>query len=120
MEMTKRQAGETLILRLAGDLDSRVPPQTQREILDAVPAGRRILLDLSGLGVVTSAGLRTMLQIYRRAQALDATVALVGLSDQLRGILTATGFLSFFTVGDTIEQCLAQLGETVGTRSGAE
>jgi anti-sigma B factor antagonist len=120
MQMTKRQAGETLILSLSGDLDGRVPPETQREILEAVPAGRRILLDLGGLGVVTSAGLRTMLQIYRRAQTLDAAVAITGLSDQLRNILTATGFLSFFTVGDNVEQCLVQLGETVGTRGGAE
>lgn len=120
MEMTKRQAGETLILSLSGDLDGRIPLETQRAILEAVPAGRPILLDFSGLGVVTSAGLRTMLQIYRRAQALDATVALTGVSGQLRNILTATGFLSFFTVGESVEQCLVQLGETVGSPGGVK
>lgn len=119
MEISKRQAGDVLILSLTGDLDGRVTAQTQREILQALPPGRRVLLDLGGLGVVTSAGLRTMLQIYRRAQALDATVALVGLSNQLRNILTATGFLSFFTVGDSVEQCLARLEEPVAQGSGA-
>lgn len=120
MEISKRQAGDVLILSLSGDLDGRVPRETQREILQALPSGRRVLLDLAGLGVVTSAGLRTMLQIYRQAQTLDATVALVGLTDQLRNILTATGFLSFFTVGDSVEQGLARLGEPVGQRGGAE
>lgn len=119
MKISKRQAGDVLILSLSGDLDGRAPAQTQREILQALPSGRLVLLDLGELGVVTSAGLRTMLQIYRRAQTLDATVALVGLSDQLRNILTATGFLSFFTVGDSVEQCLAQLGEPVAQGSGA-
>ncbi|MFI5934574.1 STAS domain-containing protein [Actinoplanes sp. NPDC051494] len=120
MDIRKRLAGETLILSLSGDLDGRVTPEAQREILQALPSGRRVLLDLGELGLVTSAGLRTMLQIYRQAQALDATVALVGLSEQLRNILTATGFLSFFTVGDSVEQGLAQLGEPVGPRGGAQ
>jgi len=120
MEIHKRQAGDILILSLSGDLDGRVSPEMQQEVLQALPSGRRVLLDLGGLGVVTSAGLRTMLQIYRQAQALDATVALVGLSDQLSNILKATGFLSFFTVGDSVEQGLARLSEPVGPRSGAE
>jgi anti-sigma B factor antagonist len=120
MEIRRRQEGDVLILALSGDLDGRVPWETQQEIMRALPSGRRVLLDLGGLGVVTSAGLRIMLQLYRQAQSLDATVALVGLSDQLRNVLTATGFLSFFTVGDNVEQGLARLGEPVGPRSGAE
>jgi len=120
MDIHKRLEGEVLILSLSGDLDGRVSRETQQELLSALPSGRRILLDLGGLGVVTSAGLRTMLQVYRQAQALDATVALVGLSEQLRNVLTATGFLSFFTVGDSVEEGLARLSEPVGSRGGAE
>jgi anti-sigma B factor antagonist len=120
MEISKRSEGGTLVLSLSGDLDGRVAPEAQRELLEALPSGGRVLLDLSALGVVTSAGLRTMLQIYRRAQTVDTTVALVGLSDQLRSILTATGFLSFFTVDDSVEHCLTRLGEPVGQRGGTE
>ena len=120
MDIYQRLEGEVLILGLSGDLDGRVPRETQQEILRALPSGRRVLLDLSGLGVVTSAGLRTMLQIYRQAQTLNATVALVGLSDQLRNVLTATGFLSFFTVGDNVEEGLARLAEPVGSWGGAQ
>ncbi|MEU4217626.1 anti-sigma factor antagonist [Actinoplanes sp. NPDC026623] len=120
MEIGKRQAGDTLILSLSGDLDGRIAPETQREILEALPPGGQVLLDLGGLGLVTSAGLRTMLQIYRRAQIVDTNVTLVGLSTQLRNILTATGFLSFFTVDESVEQCLVRLGEPVGQRGGAE
>ncbi|MFI7603470.1 STAS domain-containing protein [Actinoplanes sp. NPDC049681] len=119
MDVRKREAGEIVILSLSGDLDGRVPPETQNEIVQALPPHRRVLLELSGLGTVTSAGLRTMLQIYRQAQALDVTVALVGLSDQLRNVLTATGFLSFFTVGDSVEEGLARLADPVPQGSGA-
>src|SRR3982751_3317532 len=101
MDISKRTIDSVTVCSLAGSLDSRSAP--------ALPEDGRVLLDLTEVTFVSSAGLRTMLLIYRQAQCVDTTVALVGLSDQLREVLSATGFLGFFVVADSVDHGLAEL-----------
>lgn len=111
MEIRRSRSDDVLVLSLIGDLDGRSAPAAQEEILPALPPNERILLDLSELKLVTSAGLRTMLLIYRQARARNSTVALVGLSAQLRNIMSATGFLTFFVVTESVEDGLVKLAD---------
>ena len=108
MEIRKRVIESITVIGLMGDLDSRSAPSAQEQVLPSLPKDGRILLDLSGVSFVSSAGLRTMLLIYRQAQALNSSVALV-----------ATGFLGFFVVADNLADGLAALKEPVVEQSGA-
>jgi anti-sigma B factor antagonist len=103
---------------LTGDLDSRSAPVAQEQILPSLPADERILLDLTGVPFVSSAGLRTMLLIYRQAQIMNSSVALVGLSEELHDVLTATGFLAFFVVADTLSEAVQLLHDSELPNSG--
>lgn len=118
MDIKQSQYDDILVLKLIGDLDGRTAPVAQARILEILPSDERVLLDLSELGVVTSAGLRTMLLVYRQAQARNSTVGLVGLTSELHGILSATGFLAFFVVSDTVDDALSVLAEVPAQRSG--
>jgi anti-sigma B factor antagonist len=109
MDISKRTIDSVTVCSLAGSLDSRSAPAVQESILPALPEDGRVLLDLTEVTFVSSAGLRTMLLIYRQAQCVDTTVALVGLSNQLREVLSATGFLGFFVVADSVDHGLAEL-----------
>ena len=68
-----------------------------------------MIVDLTAVPYMSSAGLRTMLLLYRQAQCSDATVALVGLSDNLRSMMQATGFLDFFVVAPTAAEAIDSL-----------
>ncbi|MDI6100430.1 STAS domain-containing protein [Actinoplanes sp. NEAU-A12] len=118
MDIKQSRSDDILVLKLIGDLDGRTAPAAQAQILEVLPSDERVLLDLSELGVVTSAGLRTMLLVYRQAQARNSTVGLVGLSQELHGILSATGFLTFFVVSDTVDDGLSELADVPAQRSG--
>jgi anti-sigma B factor antagonist len=102
------------IIRLRGDLDSTTARAAQEQILHSLPASGMILLDLSEVPFVSSAGLRTMLLIYRQAQCINSSVALVGLAPDLQAVLGATGFLRFFACADSIPEGMSAL------RAGAE
>lgn len=102
--------GPVRVVTLTGDIDSSSAAEVQEHLREEVQPGRRVLIDLSGVPYMSSAGLRTMLLLHRHAQAADCAVGLVGVSDELRGLMSATGFLSFFSVGDTVDECLAGLG----------
>jgi anti-sigma B factor antagonist len=119
MEIHQTVVDSVTVLSLVGDLDSRSAPAAQEQILPSLPANRQILLDLTGVPFVSSAGLRTMLLIYRQAQCLDSTVALVGLSTELMSVLAATGFLAFFVVADSIPAGVEALRQSELRRSTA-
>jgi anti-sigma B factor antagonist len=111
VEIQRHVIGSVIVISLAGDLDGRFAATVQEEVLPSLPRDERILLDLTNVPFVSSAGLRTMLLIYRQAQCVNSSVALVGLSYHLRSVLAATGFLGFFVVADTVAEGVKALSK---------
>ena len=101
--------GAVTIFAPAGDIDSKSAPEFQEAVLAEVVEGGRLLLDLSGVPFLSSAGLRVLLLIYRQALSRKARVHLCGLNPDVRGSMSATGFLSFFTVFPTRAEGMAAL-----------
>jgi anti-sigma B factor antagonist len=64
---------------------------------------------MSGVEYMSSAGLRMMLSMHRQASTNKGQLVLVGLSEDIKDTMSATGFLGFFTVQDTVEAGLAAL-----------
>lgn len=91
--------GDVTIIELAGELDSVSAPQVQEQILNAAGQGGKILLDMSKVTYMSSAGLRILLLLYRRINDSDnvGSIVLAGLNDELQDIMAITGFLDFFT-----------------------
>lgn len=102
MDVRKHTVGTVTVVSLSGDLDSGSSPAVQERLRALVVSDDRVLVDLSGVPYMSSAGLRTMLLLYRQAQAVRTAVGLVGISEDLRAMMAATGFLGFFTVDDTV------------------
>ncbi len=118
MEIQRHVVDSITVISLAGDLDGRFAATVQEEILPSLPRDERILLDLTKVPFISSAGLRTMLLIYRQAQVLNSSVALVGPSPELRAVLAATGFLGFFVVAETVAEGVQALSKIELKRSG--
>lgn len=117
MELRKRMAGSVVVVSLTGDLDSRAAPAAQERLTALASQDGRMLVDLTGVPYMSSAGLRTMLLLYRQAQCVNNKVALVGLSEDLRALMAATGFLDFFVVRDSVVAGLDALGSNEQERS---
>lgn len=106
MRVTTSEIDGVTVVTLSGDVDAGA---ADSELLAMVAPMARVLVDLGEVAHVTSAGVRTLLLVYRQAQCLDTTVALVGLSAQLREVLRAVGFLGFFVVVDSVAEGVALL-----------
>lgn len=102
MNVKKSVVDSVAVITLTGDLDAHSAELVGSEVLSIMPAHTEVLLDLSGVEHVTGAGLRTLLLLYRQGQCLDSAVAVVGLSAELRNVLSASGFLGFFRVADSV------------------
>ena len=103
MEINVKTADGVSVVELAGDIDGSSAPAAQAAILPLAAPGCRILLDMTGVGSMSSAGLRMLLSTYRQVTSKSGQVVLVGLSENIQDTMSVTGFLKFFTVCDTIE-----------------
>lgn len=106
MEVTTREQSGVAIVAITGEIDSKTAPEAQGELLPFVDKHHTLVMDVGGVTFMSSAGLRMMLLVYRRATAGNGRVALVGLSERIRDTMSVTGFLGFFVVCDTIEQAI--------------
>jgi anti-sigma B factor antagonist len=57
-----------------------------------------MILDLSKVDYLSSAGLRLLLLLYREFAAKKGKVVLLGVSEEIRTVMSHTGFLNFFTL----------------------
>lgn len=107
MNIKTRTSGPVTVVALSGALDGTAAAEARDRINELLPQHEYLLCDLSGTTCVSSASLRTMLLIYRQAQALGRTVAVVGLTPEVHNVLEATGFLDFFVVAETVDDGVA-------------
>lgn len=117
LRIRRRTTESAVIVAVTGELDSGTAPEAQERIATAMTVDHALVLDLSGVPYMSSAGLRMMLLVYRQAQTLGIPVALVGVQDGLLAIMEATGFLEFFTLADSVTDALRDLGSISGAVS---
>ena len=84
------QIETTTVLALNGRLDVQTGPS-----LDAViPESGPVLLDLSELSYVSSAGLRSILQALKKAKSSGESLRLCSIQPTVMKLLELSGFLS--------------------------
>jgi anti-sigma B factor antagonist len=105
---TRLQDGITVIL-LYGEIDGKTAPEAQEKLLPVVASHKTVVMDMGNVTFMSSAGLRMMLLLYRHATAGNGKVALVGLSEQIKDTMTATGFLDFFVVSGSVQEAISSL-----------
>jgi|SRR2546430_254422 len=111
MELAKYMHGSVTVVELSGELDSASGPYMREHLVALVADGGRVLLDLSKVSYMSSAGLRVMLLMYRQAEQSGTRIALTGIPRDVRGVMTATGFLNFFTVAASLDEGLTALDD---------
>src|SRR5262245_47217152 len=110
MEINVRSVQGVTVVELVGELTFQsATPDTQQRVLELVQPGGRLILDLSRVPYMTSAGYRLLLKVYRAVTGQGGRPVLVGLSEDLKDTMNIIGFLDFFTHRDSLEEGLAEL-----------
>lgn len=88
------------VVRLADEITSVNAPTIGELVLSRVEGVEAVRVDLSEVTYISSAGLRVLVMLHRRAEAAGAKVTMTGLNPRLRFIMRAVGFLELFTETD--------------------
>jgi len=111
MDIQIKTIEDVKVAILAGDVDAKTAPEVTEKVLPlAQDVGSKILLDMTQVTYMSSAGLRVLLSLYRQVTAKDGSkIVLVGLSEEIKDTMSVTGFLDFFTICPTLNEGLAAL-----------
>ena len=109
MEINVNQVDDVKVATIVGDIDGSTAPIAQAQILEMAKPGDKIVLDMTGVEYMSSAGLRMLLVMYRTIAGRGDQVVLVGLSEELQDTMEMTGFLDFFEHYDDLDAGLAAL-----------
>jgi anti-anti-sigma factor len=104
MKMTTSQLGNAQVLSLSGRLDAEAAPELERQCLrDNDGETKTLILDLTPLEYLSSAGLRTILSAGKALQAKEGKLILCVPKGPTRQIVEAVGFQKIFTVCSTMQ-----------------
>ena len=107
MKVSIQETEAAVIAAIEGSIDSKTAPDLQQSILPVINDRSKMVLDLTEVTFVSSAGLRVLLMVYRQLKARDGKVFLVGVSDEIKDVMFMTGFITFFEISPTLEDALA-------------
>jgi anti-sigma B factor antagonist len=93
LELTQRQEGGWSVVAVNGRLDSTSVERFTTLCSTMIDAGSpNVVLDLSGLQYVSSAGLSSILGAAKRAQARSGRLAIAGLTGLVKEVFSISGF----------------------------
>lgn len=110
LEINVDQAGEYTICRPVGELDAFTVGQF-RESLTDLGGGGRLLIDLSGVPFLDSAGLGALIGGVRRARESGGDVAVYAPRPAVARLLHTTGFDRVASVSESEQDAARALAE---------
>ncbi|HEX3896274.1 MAG TPA: STAS domain-containing protein [Rudaea sp.] len=111
IEIQQEQQGATRILALSGRLDTDTSADVELTLQDLLGAGERnFLIDLTGIGYVSSAGLRVLLATAKQLEGGKGSLRLCGLNPSVRQVFDVAGFSKLFALFPDRATALGEAG----------
>lgn len=104
MEVNIETKKDIVYITIQGSVDSNTAGNLQAQIMEKLSDAHKVIMDLSAVDYLSSAGLRVLLMLYRQLNGNGGKVLLVGVSDEICDIMSMTGFINFFELYHTLEE----------------
>lgn len=86
-------AGDVTIMNMKGKLDALTSPSIEKSLFELISKGRgKIILDLSEITYVSSAGLRMLLSVKKQLKSVSGQLVVSGLRPEVLDIMKICGF----------------------------
>lgn len=103
MDLEIQEQNGIKIIHLKGDLDSQTATTVYEQLSGQLAAKDRVVLNMQQVAYMSSAGIRTLLLLYRSVLNNEGKIVLVNLQEPLQETLDITGFLEYFNTHDSLD-----------------
>lgn len=99
------------IVHITGELNAVTAPQAEGEIIQLILGGnKKLIIELSGLNYISSAGLRVFLVAHKEAKKVNGEILFAGLNNTVKEVYEISGFNHLFRLYPDVETCIANIG----------
>jgi anti-sigma B factor antagonist len=110
MKLTTEVVGKITIISIMGDIDSLTSEEVGEILLRLLEAGcDTLVIDFEHMPFMSSIGLRVLLSVYQAAELTQTPVVLAAPQSGVEQVLDTTGFSSFLTCYDSVDDAIADL-----------
>ena len=108
MDIIERDENGVAVYVLEGRIDTAGAVDLDLALQAAAASGKnRMILDMSEVRYIGSAGLRTMADVLTKNQKAGGDLKLVALNRKVERVLRIIGFDKFFSIYDAVDEALA-------------
>ncbi|MBR3157687.1 MAG: STAS domain-containing protein [Atopobiaceae bacterium] len=97
MEVLLNKDGGTLVASISGRINTATAPQFEKELIPALDGVEELILDMTDLLYISSAGLRVILTA-QKVMARQGNMVLRNLKPEVYEVFEMTGFVDFLTI----------------------
>lgn len=107
MDITTRIRDGVNVVYLSGSLDTNTSSQAETRIKKLIDWGSmKILIDLSGIDYISSAGLRILLVVSKKLNKIGGKLRLCSLNETVQEVFDISGFTMIFDLFESEDQAM--------------
>ena len=108
MEITTKDVNDVKVVQIEGELDTSSSPEAQKQLNQLREQGvKKILLDLTKLDFISSAGLRVLLATAQELKEDGGDLRVCSLNREVREVFDVSGFSTLLMVFDNEAKALS-------------
>lgn len=103
MEHTVTEDGDLVIVALKGEIDLEYSNQARKVLLDVIGDPHGIIIDLSGVSMIDSSGVASLLEAFQTARKRGKEFVLASVGDPVSRVLKLARLDTVFIIADDVE-----------------
>ena len=116
MKITQRVEGDVTVFLPEGRIDTQAATEMDQALQTAVSGGSyKIVVDMSGVDYISSAGLRSLASVLVKSRAEGGDMKLAALNKRVTRVFNIIGFDLLMSIHDTPEVAIADFSATAAS-----
>jgi len=88
MDHTVSERDGTVIVAIEGEIDLESSPVLRQALLDALPRGRSMVVDMAGVTLIDSSGVASLLEAFQESRKKGRNFSLSAVNDTVMRVLS--------------------------------
>jgi len=107
LTLQSNTSGDVAVVTASGQIDSETAPQLDTELTKVVGEKNKLVVDLKGVGYMSSAGIRAIVKASQAAEANGGAVKLAAVPEEIQAVLYTVGLNQKVVAFASVDEAVA-------------